>query len=491
MASPHGRRSGGGRVRRRAIAAVVAAMLAGCTVGPEYRRPDVSTPQSYRWADENWKRAQPGDTLPRGAWWEMFGDPQLNALAQRVEISNQNLRAAEARFRQAQALVRQARAELFPTLSGRAAADRSRSPGSPARTSSSYELAADANWELDLWGRVRRSIEASEAASQASAADLESVRLSALAALVQNYIALRTLDMQAQLLKDTVAAFQRSFDLTRNRFAAGVAGKADVVLAEVQLKSGQADLVELGVQRAQLEHAIALLVGESASTLAVPPSPFTSLMPRIPAGVPSELLERRPDIAAAERRVAAANARIGVAESAFYPSLTLSASGGFRNTRLADLLAAPSRFWALGATLAQLLFDGGARRAVTDQARAAHDEEVALYRQSVLTGFQEVEDNLAALKILEEEAALQDAVVRGARQSVEIALNQYKAGTVNFLSVIVLQTAALNHERATVNLLGRRLTASVLLVKALGGGWDAAALGQLGRATGGAEAPKQ
>ncbi len=466
-------------MRRYAIAAAVAAVLAACTVGPEYRRPEVSTPESYRGAGGDWKRAQPGDGLPRGSWWEIFGDSQLNALAGRVEVSNQNMRAAEARFRQAQAVVRQARSGLFPVISGSAATSRARASGSGARIADSHELAVDAAWEPDLWGRVRRSVEASEAAWQGSAADLESVRLSALAALVQNYITLRTVDAQVQLLKDTVAAFQRSLDLTRNRYAVGVAGKADVVLAEVQLKSGQADLVELGVQRAQLEHAIALLAGEPASTFSLPPAPLGAAMPTIPVGVPSELLERRPDIAAAERRVAAANARIGVAESAFYPSLILSASGGVRNARFADLLSAPSRFWSIGAALAQLLFDGGARQAITDQARAVHDEEVALYRQTVLTGFQEVEDNLAALRILEEEAALQDAVVRGARQSVEFALNQYKAGTVNFLSVIVLQTAALNNERTAVNLLGRRLTASVLLVKALGGGWDAAALEQL------------
>ena len=476
-------------MRRYVIAAAVAAVLAACTVGPEYRRPEVSTPESYRGAGGDWKRAQPADGVPRGSWWEMFGDPKLNTLAKRVEVSNQTVRAAEARFRQAQALVRQARADQFPVVAGGAAANRGRPPGSGARATNSYELGLDAAWEPDLWGRVSRSIEASEAAWQGSAADLESVRLSALAALVQNYIALRTVDMQAQLLKDTVAAFQRSLDLTRNRYAVGVAAKADVVLAEVQLKSGQADLAELGVQRAQLEHAIALLTGEPASTFSLAPAPLAAVMPKIPVGIPSELLERRPDIAAAERRVAAANARIGVAESAFYPSLTLSASGGFRNARFTDLLSAPSRFWAIGAALAQLLFDGGAREAVTDQARAAHDEEVALYRQTVLTGFQEVEDNLAALRILEEEAALQDAVVRGARQSVEFALNQYKSGTVNFLNVIVLQAAALNQERAAVNLLGRRLAASVLLVKALGGGWDSAALRQIQLAPGAAEAP--
>jgi NodT family efflux transporter outer membrane factor (OMF) lipoprotein len=475
-------------MRHCAIAAALAAVLAGCTAGPEYRRPEVSTPQSYRWAGEDWKRAQPRDGLPRGSWWEMFGDPQLNALARRVEISNQNLRVAEARFRQAQALVRQARADLFPIVSGSAAAGRSRSPSGAA--ASSYELGLDASWEPDLWGRVRRSVDAAAAAAQASVADLETVRLSALATLAQNYIALRIVDMQAQLLKDTLAAFQRSLDLTRNRYNAGVVGKSDVVQAEVQVKSTQAQLVELGVQRAQLEHAIALIVGEPASTFSVPSAPLTSALPKVPAGVPSELLERRPDIAAAERRVAAANARIGVAESAFYPSLVLSGAAGFRNARFADLIAAPSRFWALGATLAQLLFDGGARQAVADEARAAHDAEVALYRQTVLTGFQEVEDNLAALRILEEEAALQVAAVRGARQAVDLALNQYKAGTVSFLDVIALQTIALNNERTAVNLLGRRLTASLLLVKALGGGWDAEALRQLERAPAGTGAPK-
>lgn len=461
-------------MRTRAIAVALAAVLAACTVGPDYRRPEVSAPERFRGAGAEWKRAQPGDSLPRGDWWEMFGDPQLNALAKRVEVSNQNMRAAEARFRQAQALTRQARAELFPVVAGRTAADRSRFGGRSAENS--YEVSLDAAWEPDLWGRVRRSVEASTAALQASAADLESVRLSSLAALVQNYIALRTVDMQAQLLRDTVGAFQRSLDLTRNRYAVGVAAKADVVLAEVQVKSVEADLAELGVQRAQLEHAIALLAGEPASTFSLAPAPLAAAIPKIPAGVPSELLERRPDIAAAERRVAAANARIGVAQSAFYPSLTLSASAGGRSAHFADLLSSPSRFWSIGAALAQLLFDGGARDAVTDQAHAAHDEEVALYRQTVLTGFQEVEDNLATLRILGEEAVLQDAVVRGARQSVEFALNQYKAGTINYLNVIVLQTSALNQERTAVNLLGRRLAASVQLVKALGGGWDAVAL---------------
>ena len=325
-------------------------------------------------------------------------------------------------------------------------------------------------------GRVRRSIEAGEANWQASAADLESVQLSAQAAVAQNYLALRIVDVQRRVLEDTVAAYQRTLELTRNRYAAGVAARVDVVQAEVQLKSAQAQLVDIGVDRALLEHAIASLIGEPASTFSIPRAPLTAVLPTIPVGVPSELLERRPDIAAAERSVAAANAQIGVAQAAFYPTLTLSGAGGFRSTSFADWLTTPSRFWSLGASLAQIVFDGGLRRAVSDQAIAAYDGQVAAYRQTVLTGFQDVEDNLASLRILEEEARYQDEAAQGARLSVELTENQYKAGIVSFLNVIAAQTIALNNERTAVNIQGRRLVASVLLVKALGGGWNADAL---------------
>ena len=378
-------------------------------VGPDYVRPPVEVPVAYK-EMEGWKPAAPRDALDRGRWWEIFGDPELNALAPRVDVSNQNIRLAEANFRQARALAEQARAGLFPTVSAGAAAFRSKSPSTSAV--SNYEVAASASWELDLWGRVRRGIESGEANWQASAADLESVRLSAQAALVQTYIALRVADAQRRLLEDTVAAYQRSLQLNTNRYAAGIAAKVDVVQAEVQLKSAQAQLVDVGVDRAQFEHAIAILVGVPPATLSIPPATqVVAVLPAIPVGVPSELLERRPDIATAERSVAAANAQIGVAQAAFYPTLTLSAVGGYRSASFADWLSAPSWFWSLGASAAQILFDGGLRRAVSDQAIAAYDGQVAQYRQTVLTGFQEVEDNLAALRLLEEEARYLDEAV--------------------------------------------------------------------------------
>jgi NodT family efflux transporter outer membrane factor (OMF) lipoprotein len=431
---------------------------------------------------EGWKRAEPRDALARGKWWEMFGDRELDALAARVEVSNQNIQLAAAQFRVAQALTEQARAGLFPTVSAGTSVIRSKSPSLSNQPNfangavDNFNLNLTASWEIDLWGRVRRSIEAGEANWQASAADLESVQLSAQAAVAQNYLALRIVDVQRRVLEDTVAAYQRTLELTRNRYAAGVAARVDVVQAEVQLKSAQAQLVDIGVDRALLEHAIASLIGEPASTFSIPRAPLTAVLPTIPVGVPSELLERRPDIAAAERSVAAANAQIGVAQAAFYPTLTLSGAGGFRSTSFADWLTTPSRFWSLGASLAQIVFDGGLRRAVSDQAIAAYDGQVAAYRQTVLTGFQDVEDNLASLRILEEEARYQDEAAEGARLSVELTENQYKAGIVSFLNVIAAQTIALNNERTAVNIQGRRLVASVLLVKALGGGWNADAL---------------
>jgi NodT family efflux transporter outer membrane factor (OMF) lipoprotein len=458
-----------------------AAFVAGCMVGPDYLRPSAPTPAAYK-EMEGWKRAEPRDALARGKWWEMFGDRELDALAARVEVSNQNIQLAAAQFRVAQALTEQARAGLFPTVSAGTSVIRSKSPSLSNQPNfangavDNFNLNLTASWEIDLWGRVRRSIEAGEANWQASAADLESVQLSAQAAVAQNYLALRIVDVQRRVLEDTVAAYQRTLELTRNRYAAGVAARVDVVQAEVQLKSAQAQLVDIGVDRALLEHAIASLIGEPASTFSIPRAPLTAVLPTIPVGVPSELLERRPDIAAAERSVAAANAQIGVAQAAFYPTLTLSGAGGFRSTSFADWLTTPSRFWSLGASLAQIVFDGGLRRAVSDQAIAAYDGQVAAYRQTVLTGFQDVEDNLASLRILEEEARYQDEAAEGARLSVELTENQYKAGIVSFLNVIAAQTIALNNERTAVNIQGRRLVASVLLVKALGGGWNADAL---------------
>lgn len=455
------------------------ALLAACTVGPEYVRPTVDTPPAYKEAGD-WKVAQPRDTVERGKWWEIFGDAQLNALVEQIDISNQNVRIAEAQFRQARALVQQARAALFPSVTANASATRSGSSSGSGNSTraggviNSYNLALDAGWEVDIWGRVRKTVESNVAGAQASAADLEAARLSAQAELALNYLLLRVLDAQRQLLEDTAATYQKSLDLNRNRYAAGVAGKVDVAQAETQLKSTQAQAIDVGVQRAQLEHAIAVLIGKPPAEFALAPVQFDLAMPPVPLGLPSELLERRPDIAAAERRVAAANAQIGVAKAAFFPSLMLSASGGFVSSTFAEWLTAPSRIWAIGPSIVQSIFDAGLRRAQTDQAIAAYDANVANYRQTVLSGFREVEDNLAALRILEQESRVQEDAVRAARESVNLTVNQYKAGTVSFLNVAIVQTAQLNNERTAVSILGQRFGAAVTLVRALGGGWSAA-----------------
>lgn len=468
-----------------AVSFALVAALTGCTVGPDYVRPEAEVPVAFKEA-RNWKRAQPQDHRPRGNWWEIFNDPLLNTLEEQVAISNQNVLAAEAQFRQARALVQAARSGYFPTVAGSAAVSRSESAASAARTSSSasqnssvstfYDLALDSSWEIDVWGRVRRSVESSTAGAQASAADLESVRLSAQAQLAQSYFQLRIADAQQRLLDATVQEYQKSLQLTQNQYAAGVVARANVVQAQTQLESTRAQAIDVGVQRAQLEHAIAVLVGKPPAEFAIEPAPLAAVLPVIPAAVPAALLERRPDIAAAERRVAAANAEIGVAQAAYYPSLTLSASGGFQSSRFADWLGVPSRFWSLGPALAATLFDAGLRKSQTEQAVAVYDQEVAAYRQTVLGAFQEVEDNLVALRLLEREAKVQDDAVQAARESVRIARNQYKAGTVSYLNVVVVQAAALGNEHTAVDILGRRLLASVLLVKALGGGWKGPAL---------------
>ena len=459
-------------------------VLAACTVGPDYVRPTADTPAAFK-EMEGWKTAQPRDQELRGKWWESYNDPLLNELVEQVSVSNQNLVQAAAQFRQARALVQSARASYMPSVSASASATRSQSPSgfvgqnqnlNANGPSTSYSLSLDAVWEPDLWGRVRRTVESNAAGAQASAADLQALRLSVQAELAQNYFQVRALDAQKQLFDDTIAAYQRSLTLTQNQYTAGVVAKVDVIQAQTQLKTTQAQALDIGVQRAQLEHAIALLLGKPPSGFSLVVAPLTALPPAFPVGVPSSLLERRPDIAAAERRMAAANAQIGVAEAAYYPSLTLSATGGYQSSSFSNWLTAPSRFWSLGPALAQTLFDGGLRRAQTDQAIAAYDANVAGYRQTVLTGFQEVEDNLVALRILEEEAAIQDEAVQNARQSVALTTNQYKAGIVSYLNVVTVQATALVNERTAVDVLNRRLAASVLLVKALGGGWNASDL---------------
>jgi len=463
----------------RLLAPLAACLLLGaCAAGPDYVRPEVATPVAFKEMPA-WKSAQPQDQALPGKWWELFGDPQLNALEERIEISNQNLAQVRAQYRQAQALAQSARAALFPTLSAGAAASRARAGsgrtganGGNGAVANSYSLSLDAAWEPDLWGRIGRTVEAGRASAEASAADLQAARLSAQAQLAQDYLQLRILDAQQQLLEDTIDAYQKSLQLTQNQYAAGVAAKVDVIQAQTQLKSTQAQALDVGVQRAQLEHAIALLVGQPASGFAIARAPLAATAPAIPPALPSDLLERRPDIAGAERRMAAANAQIGVAQAAYFPALTLSASAGFQGSSLGDWLTLPNRVWALGPALAQTLFDGGLRRAQTDAAIAAYDADVAAYRQTVLGGFGEVEDNLAALRILEQEAQVQQEALQLARQSVQLTINQYRAGTVSYLNVVTAQATALASENTALTILNRRLAASVALIKALGGGWS-------------------
>ena len=461
-------------------------LASACTVGPDYVRPAVDTPPAFKEA-QGWKVAQPQDDRPRGKWWEVFDDAQLSELAAQVDVNNQNIKLAEANVRQARALTEQARSAFFPTVAGGASVTRGSVSGGGRGTNTGvgtksggvanvYNVSLEATWELDLWGRVRRNVESSEASAQASVGDLEAAKLSAQAQLVQDYLLLRVQDATIALLEETVAAYEKSLQLTKNQYAVGVAGRSDVVLAETQLKSTQAQAIEAGILRAQLEHAIAILIGKPPSEVSIAKAPVKQIFPEIPPGVPSELLERRPDIAAAERRTAAANAQIGVAEAAFYPTLTLSATGGFASSSIANLFSLPSRYWSVGAALAQTIFDAGLRQAQTAQAIAAYDANVASYRETVLTGFQEVEDNLAALRLLEQEAAVQDEAVKAARESLTITLNQYRAGTANYLAVVVVQAGALSNERTAVNILGLRLAASVALIKALGGGWSATGL---------------
>lgn len=466
------------------LAALFGAALGGCAVGPDYVRPEVEVPAAFK---EQWKTAEPRAELPRGPWWQLFGDPELDRLIAQVEVNNQNIRAVEAQYRQARALAQQARSEYFPLLTGDAGITRSRSGGSTGnainvspRYNTTYRAGLDASWEPDLWGRIQRSVESEVASVQASLADIEAVKLSAQAELAQNYFLLRIADARRRVLEETLLAYERSVELTQNQYNVGVVALADVVAAQTQLKSTQAQVVDVGVQRAQLEHAIAVLIGTPPSEFSLPPSDAPVVLPPdIPPGVPSALLERRPDIAAAERRTAAANAQIGVAQSAYFPALTLGGALGYQSASFADLFRSPGLFWSLGPALAQTIFDGGFRKSVKAQALAAYDQNVANYRQTVLLAFQEVEDNLSTLRILKEEAALQAEAVEAARKSVEIRRNQYKAGIIDFLDVINTETIALNTQIAALNIQSNRLSAAVLLVRALGGGWDAAALEEL------------
>jgi len=461
-------------------------MLAGgCAVGPNYRRPTAPTPQVFKEPPpEGWKEAQPNAGAIRGKWWEIYNDPQLNALEEQVNISNQNVLVALAQYREARDAVRIARSSLFPTLGVSPAVTGQRpsstlSSGAASVGSGSttlYDLPFDVSYQADVWGSIRRNLRGSYASAQVSAADLENARLSFQAELAQFYFQLHGLDGDADLLQRTVKAYEEYLQLTKDRFELGVASGADVAQAKTQLDTTKAQLIDIGVQRAQFEHAVAILIGKPPAELSIPPMVLKTPPPPVPVGVPSALLERRPDIAASERQVAAANEQIGIAKAAFFPSLLLSATGGFETTSLSQWLTWPSRFWAVGPQLAETLFEGGKRHAQLDLERAAYDATVANYRQTVLTAFQQVEDNLAALRILEQEAAAEDAAVADAEESLAISTDQYKAGIATYLQVITAQTFALQDERAAVDILTRRMTASVLLIEALGGGWDASQL---------------
>jgi len=461
------------------------ALLGGCMVGPDYKKQKVDVPLAYK-EDAEWKVAQPRDQLPRGKWWELFGDLQLNALEEQVNVSNQSVQLSLAQYRQARALVQEARSALFPTVSLNPAVTRSKASNTLGAQPVAhgaltfYQVPVEASWTIDLWGQYRRGYESTLDSAQASAAELETTRLAMQAELAQDYFQLRALDAQKLLLENTVVNYQKSLELTKNRYASGVVSKADIAAAETLLRSTEAQAIDVGVARAQMEHAIAMLIGKPASMFSLQGMPLapTVVPPPVPTGIPSALLERRPDIAAAERGVASANEQIGVATAGYYPTLTLSGLFGFETSSsfascCSQLFTYPSRYWSLGAQMAQPLFNGFLTRAQVDAARAAYDGTVATYRQTVLTGFQEVEDNLAALRILEREAKVQEAAVTAAEQSVQLYLNQYKAGTISYLDVVVVQAALLNNQRTAVTILGNRMNAAVLLVKALGGGWQA------------------
>jgi len=462
------------------------ALLTGCAVGPRYARPTAPTPSDYKETPPNWKPAQPSDEVLRGKWWEIYQDPLLNTLEEKIAVSNQTLKAAEAQFRQARDLVRYNRADLFPTVSTGVSATREKfsrnrplSQLSSGGTFNDLILPLDMSYEPDVWGKVRRNVEATRATAQATFADLEAVSLSLHAELAVDYFQARELDAEAQLLDSTVDGYQKSLELTQNRYQGGVVSQVDVAQAQTLLETARAQAIDVKAQRTQFEHAIAVLVGEPAPSFALPVAALNATPPVVPPGLPSQLLERRPDIASSERQMAAANANIGVAKAAYFPLFNFSPSAGFEGTAVANWLSNPSTFVSVGASAMATIFDVGRRRAALDQARAAYDQTVASYQQNVLVAYQEVEDNLAALRLLEQEATTQAAAVAAAEHSLELSKNRYTGGVTTYLEVITAQTTALADERSAVQVSGRRMIDSVLLIKALGGGWDATSLAKL------------
>ena len=454
-----------------------------CMIGPKYQRPTAPVPPAYKEPPtdnsqemKGWKQAQPSDALARGKWWEIYSDPELNALEEQVSISNQNLLAAEAQFREAKFAVRIARSNLYPTVSAAPSIVNSYSVLTGLPSSTTYDVPVDVSYQADIWGSIRRSIRASAEAAQVSAAQLENARLSYQAELAQDYFELRGTDGEKELLETTVKSYQDYLRLTQDRFDSGVASGLDVAQAQTQLETARAQLIEYDVARAQYEHAIAVLVGKPPADLSISYRSIKITPPPVPVGLPSSLLERRPDIAAAERQMAQANEQIGIAKAAYYPTLTISGSAGLESSQFLKWISWPSRLWSVGPQLAETLYDAGRRRATLNQSIAAYDATVANYRQTVLTAFQQVEDNLAALRVLEKEAQAEDDAVKAAQNSLDISTYQYKAGTVNYLTVITEQAILLQDEVQAVSILTRRMSASVLLIEALGGGWDASRL---------------
>jgi NodT family efflux transporter outer membrane factor (OMF) lipoprotein len=467
----------------RILCALTLLQLSGCTIGPKYHTPTAEVPPAYKEVGD-WKPAQPNDQNLGGNWWEIFQDPQLNALEKQVDVSNQNLKAAAAQYTQARALLRYFRADYYPTVTAGASAARTRvsqnapPPGSQfvGITYNDFQVPVNVSYEADVWGRVRKNVESYREQAQASAADLATVNLSMHADLATDYFLARSLDAEEQLLTSTVKQYQDALDLIDSRYSGGIASEVEVQQASTQLETTRAEAIDVGVARAQYEHAVAILIGKPPAEFSLPALPLVAPPPPIPVNVPSELLERRPDIAAAERRVAAANAQIGVAKSAYYPIIDLAAGGGFESTVITTLIQGPSGLWSIGLSATETIFDAGRRRAASDQAIAAYDQTVANYRETVLTSFQQVEDNVAALRILEHEAQVQDKAVVAAQRYLELANTRYTGGVTSYLEVTTAETAALSDEVTAVNILGRRMVDAVSLVQALGGGWDRSAL---------------
>ena len=455
-------------------------LLSACAIGPDYQRPEAASPAQYK-ETAGWTQANPSDALERGAWWELYGDPQLNGLVERLNSANQSVAQSEAQFRQAQALVRSARGAFLPSADltvGKTRSSQGTGSSSSSLSSSSSGIRNTLNaqvgvsWEADVWGKLRRGLEANEASAEASLADLAAMRLSQQSELVQNYLQLRVIDEQKRLLQATVEAYQRSLKMSENQYKAGISGKDAVAQAQTQLRNTQANMIDLIWQRAQFENAIAVLTGQAPSGFSLAETTTVPALPQIPLSLPSQLLERRPDIASAERSIIAANANIGVAKAAYYPDFSLSLQGGYSSSQYQDWISVPNRFWSVGPKVSLPLFDGGQRSAEVDRNEALYDQTVAKYRQTVLDGLREVENYLVQLKVLGDEAVVQEQALESARESLRLTSNQYKAGLIAYLDVVVVQATALNTERNVLNLRQSRLIASVKLIAALGGGWD-------------------